>query len=42
MQATHLVLGQAVDVREEAGQIVIGPVKQKTYQLAKLLKGITK
>jgi antitoxin MazE len=30
-----------VDVREEAGRIVIEPVRQKTYELAKLLKGIT-
>jgi antitoxin MazE len=41
MQATHLVLDEVVDVREEAGRIVIEPVRQKTYELAKLLKGIT-
>jgi antitoxin MazE len=41
MQATHLDLDDVVDVREEAGRIVIEPVRQKTYQLAELLKGIT-
>ena len=41
MQATHLDLDEEVDVREEAGRIVIEPVRQKTYELGKLLKGIT-
>ena len=41
MQATHLDLDEVVDVREEAGRIVIEPVRQKTYELGKLLKGIT-
>lgn len=41
MQATRLVLDEVVDVREEAGRIVIEPVRQKTYDLGKLLKGIT-
>jgi antitoxin MazE len=41
MQATHLDLDEVVEVREEAGRIVIEPVRQKTYQLAKLLKGIS-
>jgi antitoxin MazE len=41
MQATHLDLDEVVDVREEAGRIVIEPVRQKTYELAKLLKAIT-
>ena len=41
MQATRLALDEAVDVREEAGRIVIEPVRQKTYELGKLLKGIT-
>jgi antitoxin MazE len=41
MQATRLDLDEAVDVREEAGRIVIEPVRQKTYDLEKLLKGIT-
>jgi antitoxin MazE len=41
MQATRLDLDEVVDVREEAGRIVIEPVRQKTYDLDKLLKGIT-
>ncbi len=41
MQATRLDLDEAVDVREEAGRIVIEPVRQKTYNLAEMLKGIT-
>jgi len=41
MQATHLDLDEVVDVREEGGRIVIEPVQEKTYELGKLLKGIT-
>jgi antitoxin MazE len=41
MQATRLDLDEAVDVREEAGRIVIEPVRQKKYDLDKLLKAIT-
>ena len=41
MQATRLALDEVVDVREEAGRIVIEPVRQQTYELGKLLKGIT-
>jgi antitoxin MazE len=41
MQATSLAVDEVVDVREEAGRIVIEPVRQKTYDLRKLLKGIT-
>jgi antitoxin MazE len=41
MEATHLDLDEVVDVREQAGRIVIEPVRQKTYDLRKLLKGIT-
>jgi antitoxin MazE len=41
MQATRLDLDEVVDVREEAGRIVIEPVRQKTYNLGELLKGIT-
>ena len=41
MQATRLTLDEVVDVREQAGRIVIEPVRQKTYDLDKLLKGIT-
>jgi len=41
MQATRLDLDEVVDVREDAGRIVIEPVRQKTYDLDTLLKGIT-
>ena len=41
MQATRLHLDVVVDVREEAGRIVIEPVRQKTYDLDALLKAIT-
>ena len=41
MQATHLELDDMVDVREQAGRIVIEPIRKKTYDLGKLLKGIT-
>ncbi len=42
LRATRLELDEAVDVREEAGRIVIEPVRQKTYELSDLLKGITR
>ncbi|HLA10569.1 MAG TPA: hypothetical protein VJ023_08225 [Pyrinomonadaceae bacterium] len=41
MQATNLNLDELVDVREEAGRIVIEPVRKKADELRKLLKGIT-
>ena len=41
LRATQLDLNEVVDVREEAGRIVIEPVRQKIYKLADLLKGIT-
>ena len=41
MQAMRLDLDEVVDVREEAGRIVIEPVRQKAYDLDKLLTGIT-
>ena len=41
MRATRLDLDEAVEVREEAGRIVIEPVRQKTYDLDEMLKGIT-
>lgn len=41
MQATSLALDEVVEVREEAGRIVIEPVRQKTYDLEKLLNAIT-
>jgi antitoxin MazE len=41
MRAARLDLHEVVDVREEAGRIVIEPVRQKKYDLDTLLKGIT-
>ena len=41
MQAMHLDVDAVVEVREQAGLIVIEPVRQKTYDLDELLKGIT-
>jgi antitoxin MazE len=41
MQAAHLHLDQAVDVREESGRIVIEPAQRKEYDLAELVKQIT-
>ena len=42
LEATQLQLDEEVDIREEAGRIVIEPVRDKTYKLDDLLKGITK
>jgi antitoxin MazE len=41
LQAMNLALNEVVDVREEAGRIVIEPVRQKAYKLDDLLRGIT-
>lgn len=41
MKATQIDLDEEVDVREEAGRIVIEPVRPKVYELDTLLKGIT-
>jgi antitoxin MazE len=41
MQALHLAVDEVVDVREEAGRIVIEPVREKAYELEELLRGIT-
>jgi antitoxin MazE len=41
MQAAHLDLDEAVDVREESGRIVIEPAQRKEYDLAELVKQIT-
>ena len=41
LQAAHLELGEIVKLREEADRIVIAPIRQKTYDLDDLLKGIT-
>jgi antitoxin MazE len=42
MQAARLELDEPVDVREESGRIVIEPMRRKEYDLAELLKGITR
>jgi antitoxin MazE len=41
MRAVRLEPNEVVDVREEAGRIVIEPVRRKDYDLAELLAGIT-
>lgn len=42
LQTAHLDVDEAVDVREESGRIVIEPVRRKEYDLAELVKGITR
>ena len=42
MQAAQLDLDEPVDVREESGRIVIEPMRRKEYDLAELLRGITR
>lgn len=42
MQAAQLELDEPVDVREEAGRVVIEPLRRKEYDLAELVKGITR
>ncbi len=42
LKAVHLDLNEAVDVREESGRIVIESVGRKEYDLAELVKGITR
>ncbi|MTW20084.1 AbrB/MazE/SpoVT family DNA-binding domain-containing protein [Allochromatium palmeri] len=41
MQAAHLNLDDAVDIRAENGLIVIEPIRSKIYDLDELLAGIT-
>lgn len=41
MEAAQLHLDQPVDVREEAGRIVIEPIREAAYDLATLVAGIT-
>ena len=40
MRAMRFALDEAIDVREEAGRVLIEPVRQKTFDLRKLLKAI--
>ena len=42
LQAAHLELDEPVDVREESGRIVIEPLRRKEFDLAELVKGITR
>jgi antitoxin MazE len=42
LEAAHVEIDQEVDIREEAGRIVIEPVRERKYKLGDLLKGITK
>lgn len=42
MQAARLELDETVDIREESGRVVIEPVQRKEYDLAELLKRITR
>lgn len=41
MAAAALSLDQPVDVREEAGRIIIEPIRQEEISLDELLSGIT-
>ncbi len=41
LQAASLRLDEPVEMREEAGRIVIEPVRGKKYDLSRLLQGIT-
>jgi antitoxin MazE len=42
LEATHVRIDEEVDIREEAGRIVIEPVREKKFKLNDLLKEITK
>ena len=42
MQAAHLGIDEAVEVREESGRIVIEPAQRKEYDLAELVKRINR
>jgi antitoxin MazE len=42
LKAANLGLDEPVVVREESGRIVIEPVRRKEYDLAELVKGITR
>jgi antitoxin MazE len=42
LKAAQLALDEPVDVREESGRIVIEPAQRKEYDLAELVKGITR
>ncbi|MGH9715037.1 MAG: AbrB/MazE/SpoVT family DNA-binding domain-containing protein [Candidatus Acidiferrales bacterium] len=42
MQAVPLEMDEPVDVREEAGRVIIEPLRRKEFGLAELLKGINR
>jgi antitoxin MazE len=42
LEAANLDLDDPVDVRQEGGRIVIEPLRHKEYDLADLLKGISR
>jgi len=42
LKAARLALDEPVDVREESGRIVIEPARRKEYDLAELVRGITR
>ena len=41
LEAAHLRLDQPVDVREEAGRIIIEPLRPAEYDIEALVAGIT-
>jgi antitoxin MazE len=41
MEAAKLSLDQPVDIREEAGRVIIEPIQTTEFDLAELLAGIT-
>jgi antitoxin MazE len=41
MEAAKLSLDQPVDIREEAGRVIIEPIRTREFDLAELLAGIT-
>jgi antitoxin MazE len=41
LEGAHVQMDQEVDIRAEAGRIVIEPVRERAYKLSDLLRGIT-
>jgi len=42
LKAANFCLDEPVEVHEESGRIVIEPVRRKEYDIAELVKGITR
>lgn len=42
LKAAQLEIDDPVELREQSGRIVIEPLRRKEYDLAQLLKGITR